>query len=107
MKGVQGIIPQFDPAATGTVVSLISGRTEHPIPTLSDGTPPKYVMISVPTTGPTTYRVGQTGVDEADGAHCIITRESGPQIVNVAGMAAIDFASSGIDEGIVAPLANQ
>ncbi len=104
------LVPQFETDASSVDVTLVDGQAELAIPTLSDGDPARFVMISVQTAiigTPVTFKVGLAGVDSGTDPHGVISSNSGPLIINVTGQKAIDFTCSEGGTAYVVPLSNQ
>ena len=99
------LVPQFDPANAATAATLVNGQTEFTIPLLGSGEPAKYAMISA--TIEARFKVGLAGVASQTNPHGVISLESGPIIISVAGQTTIDFDADAAGLAYVVPLANQ
>lgn len=107
MSRLQHLVPQFDPGAEDTEITLVAATAQEvAIPTLTNGDKPKYVMLTTDLDEPVSCKVGIAGVDVGSHPHFILSKHSGPFIINVTGQAKIDFLSAGVNVVIMAPLSN-
>ena len=102
------VVPQFDPAVSGTETAVTADvPLEVTIPLLPGSRPAKYVSIAATNGAAVRFKVGLVGVDASSEPHAIISRESGPLIINVAGNTTIDVLSTASGAIVITPLANQ
>ena len=99
--------PQIEVDASSVGVALLIGQAELAIPTLGNGDPARFVMISVNIESVVAVKVGLAGVDSDTDPHFYMNLSSGPIVINVTGQKAIDFTATEVGVAIVIPLSNQ